>query len=51
MIRSLHFEMKRKYEQPYRDKLAALSLVKIKGRNIGFTLARIKCDIVNTPKS
>lgn len=42
MIRSLHFELKRKYEEIYREQLGYISLNQIKRRNIGFTLARIK---------
>ena len=50
MIRSLHFELKRKYEEAYREKLAYVPIGQIKRRNIGFTLARIKRDIINTTK-
>ena len=42
MIRSLHFELKRKYEEIYREQLGYIPLDQIKRRNIGFTLARIK---------
>jgi len=48
MIRSLHFEMKRKHEDLYREKLASLSQSQMRRRNIGFTLARIKREIINT---
>jgi len=49
MIRSLHFELKRKYEDGYREKLAYVPIGQIKRRNIGFTLARIKREIL-TPQ-
>lgn len=50
MIRSMHFEMKRKYEEAYREKLAYLPIGQMKRRNIGFTLARIKRELIETPK-
>jgi len=46
MIRSLHFDLKRKYEAAYREKLAYLPIGQMKSRNIGFTLARIKREIL-----
>lgn len=48
MIRSLHFELKRKYEDAYREKLAYVPKGQIKRRNIGFTLARIKRELIDT---
>ena len=51
MIRSLHFEMLRKHEDLYREKLASWSDDKMSRRNIGFMLARIKREILNTTKS
>ena len=48
MIRSLHFELKRKYEEAYREKLAYVPIGQIKRRNIGFTLARIKRELLNS---
>ena len=51
MIRSLHFEMLRKHEDLYREKLASWSDDKMSRRNIGFMLARIKREIINTTKS
>jgi len=54
MIRSLHFELKRKYEDSYREKLAYVPIGQIKRRNIGFTLARIKRELIDMkipPKS
>jgi len=51
MIRSMHFDMKREHETLYREKLAALPQTQMRRRNIGFTLARIKRDIINTTKS
>lgn len=47
MIRSLHFELKGKFETAYREKLAYIPQGQIKRRNIGFTLARIKRDILD----
>ena len=47
MIRSLHFELKRKYEDTYRERLAYVPIGQIKRRNIGFTLARIKREIID----
>ena len=54
MVRSLHFELKRKYEDHYREKLAYVPIGQIKRRNIGFTLARIKRELIDMkvpPKS
>lgn len=48
MIRSLHFDMIRKHEALYREKLAKLPTAQMSRRNIGFTLARIKREIINT---
>ena len=50
MIRSLHFEMLRKHESLYREKLAGWSEDNMSRRNIGFMLARIKREIINTTK-
>lgn len=47
MIRSLHFDLKRKYEELYRERLAYVPIGQIKRRNIGFTLARIKREIID----
>lgn len=47
MIRSLHFELKRKYEEAYRERLAYVPIGQIKRRNIGFTLARIKRELID----
>ena len=47
MIRSMHFEMKRKYEEAYRERLAYLPIGQMKHRNIGFTLARIKRELID----
>jgi len=51
MMRSLHFELKRKYEEGYREKLAYVPIGQIKRRNIGFTLARIKRELMDVAKS
>ena len=53
MIRSMHFDMKRRYKEAYRERLAYLPIGQMKRRNIGFTLARIKRDLIdiqNAPK-
>lgn len=50
MIRSLHFELKRKHEQAYREKLAYVSTENMKRHNIGFTLARIKRELITSAK-
>lgn len=50
MIRSLHFDLMKKHETLYREKLAHFSHAKMGRRNIGFMLARIKRDIINTTK-
>lgn len=50
MIRSLHFDLMRKHETLYREKLAQHSQAKMGRRNVGFMLARIKRDIINTTK-
>jgi len=47
MMRSLHFELKWKYEEAYREKLAYVPIGQIKRRNIGFTLARIKRELID----
>ena len=53
MIRSLHFELKRKFGEAYRGRLAYIPQGQIKRRNIGFTLARIKRELlaIDTPKN
>lgn len=47
MIRSMHFEMKRKYQEAYRERLAYLPMGQMKRRNVGFTLARIKRELID----
>ena len=47
MIRSMHFEMKRKYEEAYRERLAYVPIGQMKRRNLGFTLARIKRELID----
>ncbi len=42
MMRSLHFELLRKYEDKYRKQLAGLPPESFWRRNLGFTLAQIK---------
>ncbi len=46
MIRSLHFDLKRKYQAEYYERLAALP-PSLRSYNIGFTLARIKRDLLS----
>lgn len=46
MIRSLHFDMLRRHPEAYREKLLAFADTNLKRRNLGFTLARIKRDIL-----
>ncbi len=46
MIRSLHKELLRKYQEGYRHKLGYIPQGQIKRRNIGFTLARIKRELM-----
>ncbi|RKQ70741.1 hypothetical protein DES40_0040 [Litorimonas taeanensis] len=46
MTRSLHKELLRKYEDGYRHKLGYIPQGQIKRRNIGFTLARIKNQLM-----
>ena len=45
MIRSLHFDLKRRFEVTYAEHLAYLPH-SLRGYNIGFTLARIKRELV-----
>ena len=47
MIRSMHFDMKRKYEEAYRERLAYVPIGQMKRRNLGFTLARIKRELID----
>ncbi|WP_026942448.1 hypothetical protein [Hellea balneolensis] len=47
MIRSMHFDMKRRYKEAYRDRLAYLPIGQMKRRNIGFTLAKIKRELID----
>lgn len=49
MIRSLHKDMLRRYEAEYRARLSALTADQLR-RNIGFTLTRIKRDILDHQK-
>lgn len=46
MIRSLHFDMLRRHEDAYRERLAKFTADDLKRRNLGFTLARVKRDIL-----
>lgn len=47
MIRSMHFDMKRRYKDAYSERLAYLPIGQMKRRNIGFTLARIKRELID----
>lgn len=46
MIRSLHNEMMRKYKDAYKDRLRTISKSSLRRHNLGFTLARIKRDLI-----
>jgi hypothetical protein len=46
MIRSLHSEMMKKHEDAYRDKLSRMNEGELRRSNLGFTLARVKRDIL-----
>ena len=46
MIRSLHSEMMKKHAEAYREKLSLFSKGELRRRNLGFTLARVKRDIL-----
>ncbi len=46
MIRSLHGDMMKKHQEAYREKLAAFDAGQLRRRNLGFTLARVKRDIL-----
>jgi hypothetical protein len=46
MIRSLHVEMMKKHAEAYRDKLSRMSTGELRRSNLGFTLARVKRDIL-----
>lgn len=47
MIRSMHKDMLKKYEEPYKARLAAIALKSFRRRNLGFTLARIKRELID----
>ncbi len=46
MIRSLHFELLKKYPEGYAEKLGYIPRGQIRRRNVGFTLARIKRELM-----
>jgi len=46
MVRGLHKELLRKYQDGYRHKLGYITRAQIKRHNIGFTLARIKRELM-----
>lgn len=46
MIRSLHSEMMKKHPDAYREKLGRMSTRDLRRSNLGFTLARVKRDIL-----
>lgn len=46
MIRSLHVEMMKKHPDAYREKLARMTEKDLRRSNLGFTLARLKRDIL-----
>ena len=47
MIRSMHKDMMKKYEAPYTARLAAIPLKSFRRRNLGFTLAKIKRELID----
>lgn len=51
MLRSLHLEMMRKHEDAYRKRLGELSSDALRRSNVGFTLARMKRDILVEARS
>ncbi|GLQ19878.1 hypothetical protein ACFFUB_04945 [Algimonas porphyrae] len=51
MIRSLHADMMRRHPDAYRAKLLALADGTLRRRNLGFTLARVKRDILVEAKA
>lgn len=46
MIRSLHVEMMKNHADAYRDKLGRMTAKQLRRSNLGFTLARVKRDIL-----
>lgn len=46
MIRSLNVEMMKKHPDAYREKLARMTAKQLRRSNLGFTLARVKRDIL-----
>lgn len=47
MIRALHRELKTKYKEKYTERLAAIPEEKMRTHNLGFTLTRIKRDLLD----
>lgn len=47
MIRSLHKDILKKYEEAYTARLAVIPLKGFRRRNLGFTLAKIKRGLIN----
>ena len=48
MIRALHSELKVKYKDRYAKRLAAVPSSKMRSHNLGFTLTRIKRELLDT---
>ncbi len=46
MMRSLHKDLMKTYQEAYSHKLGYISCAEFKRRNIGFTLARIKRELM-----
>ena len=46
MLRSLHTDMMRRFEDAYRERLRLIPEEKLRRANLGFTLARVKRDIM-----
>ena len=47
MIRSMHKDMLRRYEEPYTARLETLTRDRLRRKNLGFTLAKIKRELID----
>lgn len=50
MIRALHSELKSKYKEKYAQRLAGVPQDKMRSHNLGFTLTRIKRELLDASK-
>jgi len=50
MIRALHSELKSKYKEKYAQRLASVPQDKMRSHNLGFTLTRIKRELLDASK-